>query len=81
MKISSKISQSTDSHPDNKEGADGFVVTSLQLHVTPVLELLDVVTPPKDSVTPSWDTTLPTARSHHRQRVKYSTADYTLLPL
>lgn len=55
-----------DSHPDTKEGANRFVVTSLQLHVTPVLELLDVVTPPKDSVTPSRDTTLPTARSHHR---------------
>lgn len=57
-----------DSYPDFKEGADRFVVARLQVHVTPVFELLDTVAPPQDSVTPSWHTTLSTAGIQHRFR-------------
>lgn len=47
------------SHSDTEEGADRFVITGLQLHVTLVFELLDVVSPPQNSVTPGRNTTLP----------------------
>lgn len=50
-----------DSYPNTEEGANRLVVTSLQLHVTLVFELLDIVAPPQDSITPSRDTALPTA--------------------
>lgn len=58
------------SYPDAEEGADRLVVTSLQLHVTPIFELLDVVASPQDSVTPGRDTTLPTAGNSHSFRAK-----------
>lgn len=70
------------SYPNTEEGADRLVVTSLQLHVTPVFELLDIVAPPQDSVTPSWDTALPTAGNSHsfRGKVKGQTSDtHTIL--
>ena len=57
-----------DSYPNFKEGTDRLVVTCLQVHVTSVFKLLDTVSPPEDSVTPSWDTTLSTARIHHQFR-------------
>ncbi len=65
----------TASYPDSEEGADGLVVTCLQLHVTPVSELLDIVAPPQDSVTPGRDTALPTAGNSRsfRGRVKGQT--------
>lgn len=37
------------------------MITCLQLHVTSVFELLDIVAPPKNSVTPSRNTALSTA--------------------
>lgn len=53
--------KTADSDPNFEEGADRLVVTGLQVHVTLVLELLDTVAPPQDSVAPSWHTTLSTA--------------------
>lgn len=66
-----------DSYPDTEEGANRLVVTCLHIHVTPVFELLDVVAPPQDSVTPSRYTALPTAGIHHsfRGKVKAQTSD------
>lgn len=58
--------KTADSYPNFKEGTDGLVVTCLQVHVTLVFELLDTVSPPEDSVTPSRDTTLSTAGIHHQ---------------
>lgn len=63
-------------YPDTEEGADRLVVTCLQLHVTPVFQLVDIVPSPKDSVTPGRHAALPTAGitvlqanrdSHHTQ--------------
>lgn len=58
------------SYPNIEEGANRLVVTSLQIHVTPVFELLDIVAPPQDSVTPCRYTALPTAGIHERFRAK-----------
>lgn len=44
--------------------ADWLVVTSLQVHVAAIAELIYVPAPPKDSVTPCWHTTLSTTRKH-----------------
>lgn len=46
------------SHPYLEDGADWFVVARLQLHMTAILELLDIVAPPQDPVTPCWNTAL-----------------------
>lgn len=63
-------------YPDTEEGADRLVVARLQLHVTPVFQLVDIVPSPKDSVTPGRHAALPTAGitvlqanrdSHHTQ--------------
>lgn len=64
------------SYPNTEDSTDRLVVTSLQLHVTPVFELLDIVAPPQNSVTPSRDTALPTAGNSHsfRGRVKGQTS-------
>lgn len=66
-----------DSYPDTEEGANRLVVTRLQLHVTPVFQLLDIVAPPQDSVTPSRYTALPTEGIRHsfRGKVKAQTSD------
>lgn len=69
------ISDDIASYPDTEEGADRLVITSLQLHVTPVFELLDIVAPPQDSVTPGWDTALPTAGNSISGKVKGQTSD------
>lgn len=64
-------------YPDTEEGADRLVVTRLQLHVTPVFELLDIVAPPQDSITPGRDTALPTAGNSRsfRGKVKGQTSE------
>lgn len=49
------------SYPYAEKGANRLVITCLQLHVTSVFELLDIVAPPKNPVTPSRNTALPTA--------------------
>ena len=67
----------TSSYPYAEESADRLVVTSLQLHVTSVFELLHIVAPPQDPVTPSRDAALPTAGNRHsfRGKVKGQTSD------
>lgn len=65
------------SYPNIEEGADRLVITSLQLHVTPVFELLDIVAPPQDSVAPGRDAALPAAGNSHsiRGKAKGQTSD------
>lgn len=63
------------SHPYAEESADGFVVTGFQLHVTPIFELLDIVSSPQDPVTPSRDTALPAAADGHSFRGKVKSSD------
>lgn len=48
-------------YPNSEERADRLVVAGLQLHVTPVFELVDIISSPKDSVTPGRHAALPTA--------------------
>lgn len=57
-----------DPYPYAEEGADGLVVTGLQFHVAPVVELLNVTTPPQDPVAPRRDTTLTTAGEPQTER-------------
>lgn len=64
------MKQNIDSYSYSKERADRFVVTSLQLHVTLVSELLDITSSPQDSVTPRRDTALPAAGNGLNFRAK-----------
>ena len=57
-----------DPYPYAEEGADGLVVAGLQFHVAPVVELLNVTTPPQDPVAPRRDTTLTTAGEPQTER-------------
>lgn len=69
------MKSNTDSYSYNKEGADRFVVTSFQLHVTLVSALVDITSSPQDSVTPRRHTTLSTAGNilNFRAKVKSET--------
>lgn len=58
------IKKKKKSYPDVEKRADWLVVTSLQVHVAAIAELIYVPAPPKDSVTPCWHTTLSTTRKH-----------------
>lgn len=49
-------------YPNVEKRADWLVVTGLQVHMAAIVELVDVPTPPEDSVTPRWHTTLSTTR-------------------
>lgn len=52
-------------YPNTEEGADRLVVAGLQLHVTPVFQLVNIVSSPKDSVTPGRHAALPTAEINY----------------
>lgn len=68
------------SYPNIEKRANRLVVTSLQIHVTPIYELLDIVASPQDSVTPCRYTALPTAGIHdsfrQKPRLKQQTHTY-----
>lgn len=46
-----------------EEGANRLVVTGFQFHVTPVMKLININSSPKNSVTPGWNPTFPTANT------------------
>lgn len=56
-----------------EQGADRFVVTSFEFHVTPVMKLIDVYSSPKNSVTPGRNSAFPTVNKgmSHKQNTAH----------
>lgn len=46
------------SHPYFEQGADRLVVTVSHSHVTLITQLVYVLPPPQNTITPGWDSTL-----------------------
>lgn len=55
------MNKQTSLYPNKEEGANRLVVTGFQFHVTPVMKLINICSSPKNSVTPGWNPTFPTA--------------------